>query len=498
MTIRSLVLFSTAVLVVAATWSSRPVLAQEIDSLPHEDEQTARESRAAALDPEFGPRLLIEDIKVTGNTATATRLILRALPIAPGDTLRAGDPRFRQARFKLLATGYFRDVTVALAKGSAPGRVVLTVTVVERGTVILNSLHFGTSAATPWWAGLDLSEGNLLGTGIGVGLGGMYAAKSDIEGARSQRGLELRVSDPALLGSRFSAHGRLYHARASEPVRARAAPADATLEDYCTLPYARWGGRAGVGMDFDPLSQLNFELRVERVESEHDPAPGAPACALADGTAAPGEVGLEPGRSRVVSVSVGFDRDTRPDPILPYAGDRLVLLAELGSESLGSSYGFTVLLARYSRWWTVRGKRHVLSLHLAGGGAIGRPPRFDELHAADFDRLLAPRAYGLLVSTTVPPDAFSTGADALGYGGFGASATVEYSYRLFRRPRLVYGGDLFVGAGLWGMSPTRREPERLGDAAVPIDVMVDAGLRVDTELGVFELTFANALGRVPL
>lgn len=33
--------------------------------------------------------------------------------------------------------------------------------------------------------------------------------------------------------------------------------------------------------------------------------------------------------------------------------------------------------------------------------------------------------------------------------------------------------------------------------ALPLDLVLDAGLRVDTEVGIFELTFANALGRVP-
>ncbi|MBA2542324.1 MAG: hypothetical protein H0V17_21965, partial [Deltaproteobacteria bacterium] len=32
--------------------------------------------------------------------------------------------------------------------------------------------------------------------------------------------------------------------------------------------------------------------------------------------------------------------------------------------------------------------------------------------------------------------------------------------------------------------------------ALPIDVYADAGIRIDTDIGIFELTLANALGRV--
>jgi len=118
------------------------------------------EVRAQPLEPDpegledapdaIGPVIVLEDIEVVGNRSTLDEVILRALPVQPGDTLRAGDPRLRDARFKLLALGFFRDVTLGLRKGSARGHVVLTVTVVERGTVVLNRLWFGSSVSSPW------------------------------------------------------------------------------------------------------------------------------------------------------------------------------------------------------------------------------------------------------------------------------------------------------------------------------------------------------------
>ena len=58
--------------------------------------------------------------------------------------------------------------------------------------------------------------------------------------------------------------------------------------------------------------------------------------------------------------------------------------------------------------------------------------------------------------------------------------------------------NLFLGSGLWGLAEANDYTFR--DAAflksLPVDLYVDAGIRIDTDLGIFELTIANALGRL--
>ena len=54
---------------------------------------------------DFGPVLTIEGIEIRGNNSTRDALIRRALPIAPGDVLRASDRRLSSARFRVLALG---------------------------------------------------------------------------------------------------------------------------------------------------------------------------------------------------------------------------------------------------------------------------------------------------------------------------------------------------------------------------------------------------------
>jgi hypothetical protein len=466
------------------------------ETLVDEDADVTEESRGED-DPTFGPVLAIEGIEVHGNASTSTRIIVRALPIKPGDVLRAGDPRLRTARFKLLALGFFRKVELSLRKGSKRGSVILTVVVSERGTVILNRLNFGSSLMTPWWAGLDLSERNFLGTGLGIGGGFVYAADSDIIGARSQWAAEARIDDPSVFGTKFGWHAGLLRTKASQPFRIGGSASDNDNDNFNAFHYVRTGFKGGLSIDVTPLSRVVVDTRIERVRAT---LPEAPTRTYPDGSVRRVDLGMLPGTSRLVTLSLSFDRDTRADPVLPFNGDHVAVFGELGASWMGGSYDYGTLLARYEKWWPLRSVQHVLSVHLTGGLVLGDAPLFDQLHAADFNRMLTPRVLGMVVSTQPSRDFLGTNTEDVTYGQVGGAVEVQYTYRLFRRRRHVYGGDLFIGAGLWSVA--RTEALRVRDEslyrALPVDVFFDAGLRVDTEIGIFELTFANALGRVPL
>jgi len=452
---------------------------------------------AASTDGEFGPLIVIEAIEVVGNTATQTELIRRALPLRVGDAIHASDRRLREARFHVLALGYFRDVTLAMRKGSTRGHVILEVQVLERGTMVLNRLWFGTTDVAPYWIGADLGERNLLGLGIAVGAGFIYAAPGDIDGAREQWAAELRAADASILGTRWGAHAAFTVVHGSEAYRVGGDPQDVQTGDLRAFPYRRIGGRAALTYDTSALSTLTASVRAEHIRTD---LPVAPTRVLPDGRTIALDLHLEPGASRVVTAGLAFDRDTRPDPILPHAGSYLAASVELGSSLLGGNYEFASLFARYERYWPLLRAKHTIGLKLAGGLVIGNAPRFDRLHIGDVNRMLTPRALGLVLSAAAPLDLLGMRADKPTYGDFGGSAIVEYAFELFRGTgkNRVYGGDLFVGVGLWGLgerADLRARDTSLYDA-LPIDAYVDAGVRIDTDIGVFEVTFANALGRL--
>lgn len=446
-------------------------------------------------DNEFGPVILIEAINITGNTATQTELIRRALPINPGDILHASDRRLRDSRFKVLALGYFRDVTLTMSKGSARGQVVLEIHVIERGTFVLNRLWFGSNSVSPYWFGADVGERNLLGLGIAIGGGVIYAADGHIAGDRAQWAGELRASDTSLYGSRWGANGSLTLVHGSEPYRISGTDGDQAAQ-FRAFPYRRFGGRLGVTYDATELSRISGGIRIEAVDTE---LPVAPTRTLPDGRVTGIDLHLDPGESRVVTAGIGFDRDTRPDPILPHAGNRLTANAEVGSAALGGSYDFATLFAREEQWWPIT-PHTALGIRLAGGVVIGAAPRFDRIHISDVDHMLTPRALGIVLSNASPLDILGTKPEKPSYGEVGGSATLELTRELFRGSgkNRVYGGDWFIGAGLWGLAQTGELTLRDRGIwrSLPVDVYADAGLRIDTDVGVFELTISNALGRV--
>jgi outer membrane protein assembly factor BamA len=238
-------------------------------------------------------------------------------------------------------------------------------------------------------------------------------------------------------------------------------------------------------------------VRAEAIDAT---LPVAPTVALATGGAAAIDLHLDPGASRVVTASFAFDRDTRPDPVLPHAGGHVVLSAELGGAVLGGSYDFATIFGSYEHYWPLHGDHHAIAIKLAGGVVVGDAPRFDRIHIADVDHMLTPRALGLVLSTAPPLSILGTRADKPTYGDLGGSATVEYAFQLFRGSgqQRIYGCDVFFGAGLWGLA--ERTDLRARDtslfASLPIDLYADAGLRLDTDIGTFELAIANALGRL--
>jgi len=445
----------------------------------------------------IGAVITIESIEIVGNTSTQDDVIRAALPVVEGDTLRAGDKRLREARFKLLALGFFRDVTLGLRKGRERGGVVLTVTVVERGTVVLNRLWFGTSVTSPWWLGADVTERDFLGTGLAVGGGAVIAADNDaVAGARDQLAGELRIAHPHLLGTAYGIDGSFTWVHGSEPYRVSGEPDSRSPDDVHAFDFQRSVVRGGLTWRATALTHLAGGLRVDAI---HADLPVAPTRTLPDGRSIGIDLFLRPGSSRVVAVDAAVDRDTRSDPVLPRSGTAFSAQVELGSSLLGGSYDFARLIARWERWWPVA-KHSAIAIRTAGGVVIGDAPRFERIHIADVDRLLSPRALGLTLSAQGSANLLGTGTADVSYGDVGGSAVIEFSHRLFRRQDVVYGGDWFVGAGLWGLST--RDDLALRDRTVwrslPIDAVLDAGIRVDTEVGIFELTIANGLGRLPL
>src|SRR5262249_20935288 len=73
----------------------------------------------------IGLRYTLEGVEVRGNTTTLPRVVLRYVPFKAGDVLDVDDPELELTRFRLLGTGFFRDVQLSLRRGTQRGYVIL-------------------------------------------------------------------------------------------------------------------------------------------------------------------------------------------------------------------------------------------------------------------------------------------------------------------------------------------------------------------------------------
>ena len=106
------------------------------------------------------------------------------------------------------------------------------------------------------------------------------------------------------------------------------------------------------------------------------------------------------------------------------------------------------------------------------------------------------RALGINFSTQAPPNFLGTSIEHHRYDDYAGRVLVEYAVPIWRRRGLVYGGDAFIAAGLLGMaSDGDFTGPGNGFAALPIALTGDLGLRLDTYVGVFTISIANALSR---
>jgi len=459
-------------------------------------EPASDEALAPFRDPEFGPRYTIEKVIVRGNRKTATALIVGELGIRAGDALTASDGRVEAARIHLLSLGFFLDVRLALKKGAARGGANLIVEVEERGTIILNALYYGTSRATPFWGGLDIAETNLGGRGISLGAGFVAASRPQVTESTRELGARVRAQVPPLFGTGLTLSGTGILLTGDELYRVSGADSDNDPQRFVALGLRRVGGVVGMGRALTSFARFFVDFREEGVTATW---PTERTRLLPDGTAQPIDFGIHQGFSRVGSVTGTLDIDTRSDPLVPRAGIHVALSAEGAIENLGSSYQFAKLVFQGSSYTPVR-RGHIFGIHLFAGALFGEAPLFDRFYVGDMNLLLPPRALGLSFSTQPSPNLLGSAIAGHRYDNFAARVMFEYAVPLWRRHAFVYSGDAFVALGAFAMgsSGNFRDPTRSGLSAWPIDVTGDLGVRLDTQIGVFTLSIANALGRVPL
>jgi outer membrane protein insertion porin family len=460
---------------------------------PSTDTRDDDETTAPApefVDPTFGPRYVIEDVVVRGNLRTKTALILAELGLAPGDTVVASDPRVDAARFRLLALGHFLDARLSVERGKQRGGVVLLVEVEERGTFVINELYPSTSAATAFWGGADVSDTNFLGRGVNLGGGFVASTKPLVVGAERGLGLRLHGSLPERQGPfGFGLAATALYNDGSEFYRQSGADGDADPGRFIAANVRRAGGDVGATRTLTRAWRASFDLRGESLSAA---LPATRLRTLPGGTTTPIDFDVQGGDSRVATAALTLDYDTRSDPVLPRSGARVVATLE-GAPKPVSSYGFAKALVQASIYAKMP-HGHALGLHLYGGAILGDAPYFDEFYIGDLNVLLPRRALGMSFSTLPSHNLLRTSIAGHRYDDYAGRVLVEYAIPIWRRRGFVYGGEAFAAAGILGMT-SDGDPAVTSWRTLPVDLTGDLGLRLDTYIGIFTISIANALSR---
>jgi outer membrane protein assembly factor BamA len=449
-----------------------------------------------------GLRYVLEGIEIRGNTTTLARVIHRFVPFRAGDTLDVDDKELLLTRFRLLGTGFFRDVQLSLRRGTKRGYVVLQVDVVERNTIVVNDLWLGLSAdaepsgrARPLTAygGIDVSETNLAGTG--VALGGAIAI------ADRQLALRTRVSDPDFLRSSWTAEAQLLYNNAKDSFGNRDVlvddPTQTVAQDFAVVGYQRFGGLVGVGHEVGSVAtRLFFDYRLEKIDASLPRA----ASHLRGLDVEPISFNLRPGSSVLSTVSATLIHDTRDEPFLPTRGWHLLGLAEASLAPLGSDYPYAKLVLRASRWMPLPWD-HVLRIEGIFGSVFGDAPLYEKFYVGDYTDLRPHRALDLAFDRRAAPDFLGTSIVEVRYGDYAARVNAEYRIPLYRGRKSIYGVDFFGSAGFYLVANGRdiTQPARGYDGfqKVPMDLTFNTGLKADTAAGGFSIGIANVVGFIP-
>ena len=452
----------------------------------------------------IGLRYSLEGIEVRGNTTTLARVVLRFVPFRAGDVLDVDDPELELTRFRLLGTGFFRDVQLSLRRGTRRGYVVLVVSVAERSSLLVDDVWLGVSAdAGPSgngrpltaYGGAKVTETNLAGTG--VALGGAFAV------ADGQLALRVRLADPQFLRSNGVAEAELLYNNARDffgnhDVLVVDDPAQSQArQDFAVAQYKRFGGRVGVGHDLSVSSQIFFDYRLEKIDAVL-PLAASDHRGL---DVEPIDFMLLRGSSVLSVLRATLVNDTRDEPSLPTRGHQVVASADASLTPLGGDYPYAKLVLRAAHWVSLPWG-HVLELAGFAGAVFGQAPLFERFYVGDFTDLLPDRVLDLNFNRRPAPNFLGTDIVEIRYGNYATRLGAEYRVPVYRGTRSIYGVDLFASFGVYAIANeadiVNHPRGYTGFGTVPVDLTFNAGLRIDTRVGAFVFGISNILGLIPL
>ncbi|MBK8171479.1 MAG: BamA/TamA family outer membrane protein [Sandaracinaceae bacterium] len=459
-------------------------------------------------------RYFLERIEVHTDGSTRPSVIRNFVPLESGAVLDVDDPDIEAVRWRLLGTGWFRDVRLSLQRGSQRGWVVLVIDVEERNTLIVEQVVAGVSqgvraaddmvARLIPYGGLSIAETNLLGTGVTLSGAGVISSR--------QQGGRIRYINPSFLGSPYVLSSSLFLNNAREffgyddalvsircppPEPDEIAPPtcpEEVLARSAVVRYQRLGLSLGTGRDLGASTRYTLDWQGELVNVLNMPD----AASESRGTHVQAiDFSINRGHSVVSAIQFGLIYDRRDDPALPTRGVMIQFRGDYSSPIIGSDYEF-LRLQISAQHYVPLPWGHVLRFGGFAGAVFGRAPFFYKFYASDLSDLLPSRALELNLDRRPPPNLLNTAIAEMLAEDLAARVDIGYSIPLYRGGNGFYALDAYAAVGVYALMGRRDVsvaiPGYTGFSQIPIDLTFDLGVRMDTSVGVFQFGISNVLG----
>ena len=152
-----------------------------------------------------GARVYVERINITGNDKTRDAVIRRELDFGEGDPFNRS--MVSRGKSNIEKLGFFKTVSLDLAQGSAPDKVVINVAVEEQSTGDYG-LTAGYDSSSGLLGEVSVTERNFLGKGQYV--------RVSVGASESGQSFDFSFTEPRFMGLRVSSGIDVYHRITSE------------------------------------------------------------------------------------------------------------------------------------------------------------------------------------------------------------------------------------------------------------------------------------------
>lgn len=410
-----------------------------------------------------GQRVYVDRINIIGNTRTLDNVVRREMMLSEGDAFNR--TLLERSRNNLRGLGFFKDVTVEEARGSAPDRSVVNVTVQEQPTGEL-SVGAGFSSVDSFVLNLGITERNFRGRGQNV------VARVEWGSLRQQ--IDFRFTEPKFLGRDLRAGFDAFHSRYD-------------LSEYSSYDYRSTGGglRLSYPLNGYTLLSTRYFLKSDEiiVPRGYCDTTGSGSTALCD------QVGS------FLNSSAGYTLlvDRRNDPVRPTRGWTGSLRQDFAG--IGGDVNYIKTEADISAYWGISPQWIVTATASTGyvTGWGGDPIRINDRFFKGGNSFRGFETAGM-----GPRDLATT--DALG-GNFYVIGSLELTVPNYLPEEYGIRTSLFTDVGTLGMLDDRYTVTSTGlpDATIvdELELRASAGVSIHwrSPMGPIRFDISKVLGK---